>query len=106
MFRPRPCTYTVFPMKLNWAERWAVNNPLRPLQQRLEIRWMRKRVQLKPGAIVAEVGCGRGVGARILKEEFHPQLLQAMDLDVEMIQRGRKHLSLRRREGISFLWGM
>ncbi len=67
-------------MKLNWAERWAVNNPLRPVQQRLEIRWMRKRVQLKPGAIVAEVGCGREVGACILKEEFQLQLLQAMDL--------------------------
>jgi len=92
-------------MKLNWAERWAVNNPLRPLQQRLEIRWMRKRVQLKPGAIVAEVGCGRGVGACILKEEFHPQVLQAMDLDIEMIQRGRKHRSPRQTEGISFFVG-
>ncbi len=92
-------------MKLNWAERWAVNNPFRPLQQRLEISWMRKRVQLRPGAIVAELGCGRGVGARILKEEFRPQVLQAMDLDIEMIQRGRKYLSPRQREATSFFVG-
>ena len=92
-------------MKLNWAERWAVNNPLRPLQQRLEIRWMKKRVQLKPDAIVAELGCGRGAGAHIIMREFQIQALQAMDLDIEMIQRARKHLSHRQREGISFYVG-
>jgi len=36
-------------MKLNRFERWAVNNPLRPLQQRLEIRWLEKRCGLAAG---------------------------------------------------------
>ena len=36
-------------MKLNWAERMAVNNPIRPLQQRLELTLVEKRIPLKPG---------------------------------------------------------
>jgi len=92
-------------MKLNWAERWAVNNPSRPLQQRLEIRWLRKKAQLGPGAIVLEIGCGRGVGAYLIKGIFQPEVLQAMDLDIEMIQRAQKYLSSEQREGISFYVG-
>jgi len=92
-------------MKLNWAERWAVNNPLRPLQQRLEIRWMVKRARLNPGAIVLEVGCGRGAGAYLIKKKFQPGLLQAMDLDIGMIQRAQKHLSPAQKDGISFYAG-
>jgi hypothetical protein len=53
-------------MKLNWAERWAVNNPTRPIQQGLEIRWMRRGRPLPSGSRVLEVGCGRGAGAAIL----------------------------------------
>ena len=92
-------------MKLNWAERRAVNNPLRIVQQRLEIRWMRKRVPFAPGSIVLEVGCGRGAGAEIIQEEFHPAVLQAMDLDIQMIQRAQKFLSPPKRAGISFYVG-
>jgi ubiquinone/menaquinone biosynthesis C-methylase UbiE len=92
-------------MKLNWGERLAVNNPLRPWQQRLETRWMKKRALLKPGALVAEVGCGRGAGALIIKRKFQPEVLQAMDLDIRMIQKSRKYLSPREREGVSFYVG-
>jgi ubiquinone/menaquinone biosynthesis C-methylase UbiE len=92
-------------MKLNWAERWAVNNPSRPLQQRLEMRWLRKKVPLHPGAIVLEVGCGRGAGAHLIKEKFQPGILQAMDLDLRMIQKAQKYLLPRQKEGISFYVG-
>jgi ubiquinone/menaquinone biosynthesis C-methylase UbiE len=92
-------------MKLNWAERWAVNNPFRPLQQKMEINWMKKRGQLKPGAFVAEMGCGRGAGADIIKREFQPRILQAMDVDILMLRKAIKHLSPRQREGISFYAG-
>ena len=27
-------------MKLNWAERWVVNNPVRVFQQQIEIKWL------------------------------------------------------------------
>jgi ubiquinone/menaquinone biosynthesis C-methylase UbiE len=89
-------------MKLNWAERWAVNNPSRPIQQRLEIRWMRKRRPLAPGSVVLEVGCGRGAGAAIIRKEFQPALLLASDLDLQMIHKGGSYLPEGERKKISF----
>jgi len=80
-------------MKLNWAERWVVNNPSRVIQQRVEMRWLRKKSHLKPGAVVLEVGCGRGAGAGLILREFQPAVLQAMDLDVEMIGKAKDYLS-------------
>jgi len=92
-------------MKLNWAERWAVNNPLRLIQQRMEMRWLRTHSHLKPGAVVLEVGCGRGAGAGLILREFQPAVLQAMDLDIEMIGRAKVYLPPEQREGISFYVG-
>jgi ubiquinone/menaquinone biosynthesis C-methylase UbiE len=92
-------------MKLNWAERWAVNNPLRPLQQQIEMQWFKQRVLLKPGARVLEVGCGRGAGSRLIKSMFKPALLHAVDLDIGMIRRARRYLSPQVREGISLYTG-
>jgi ubiquinone/menaquinone biosynthesis C-methylase UbiE len=89
-------------MKLNWAERWAVNNPSRPIQQRLEIRWMRKRRPLAPGSVVLEVGCGRGAGAAIIRKEFQPALLLASDLDLQMIHKGRSYLPEGERKKLIF----
>ncbi len=92
-------------MKLNWAERWAVNNPLRVIQQRLEMRWLRNNSYLKTGAVVLEVGCGRGAGADLILKEFHPAFLQAMDLDIEMIRKAGDYLSPESRQRISFYAG-
>ena len=92
-------------MKLNWAERWAVNNPLRVIQQRLEMRWFKKNGHLKPGASVLEVGCGRGAGAGLILNEFQPAVLQAMDLDVEMIVKAKDYLPPEQAQGISFYVG-
>jgi ubiquinone/menaquinone biosynthesis C-methylase UbiE len=92
-------------MKLNWAERWAVNNPLRVIQQRLEIRWLKRKIDLKPGPVALEVGCGRGAGAGLILREFQPAVLQAMDLDIHMIRRARDYLPPKQRERISFYVG-
>jgi len=79
-------------MKLNWAERWAVNNPIRVIQQGLEIRWMRKAAgDLPTGAAVLELGCGRGAGARLVLREFSPGLLHATDLDLGMLRRAARY---------------
>jgi ubiquinone/menaquinone biosynthesis C-methylase UbiE len=80
-------------MKLNWAERWVVNNPLRVIQQRLEIGWMKNNVSLQSGSIALEIGCGRGEGARLISKNFQPDLLHAMDVDIEMINKAKKRLS-------------
>ncbi len=92
-------------MKLNWAERWAVNNPTRPLQQKLEIQWMRGKFPLRPGAVVLEVGCGRGAGAAIIARAFRPRTLLAMDLDLLMIERAKDYLPPMPRKEISFYVG-
>ena len=89
-------------MKLNWAERWAVNNPSRPIQQRVELRWMRKRRPLAPGSVALEVGCGRGAGAAIIRKEFQPALLLASDLDLQMIHRAGSYLPEGERKKFSF----
>jgi len=92
-------------MKLNWAERWAVNNPFRVIQQRLEIRWLKKNSDLKPGSSVLEVGCGRGAGAGLILSEFEPAVLQAMDLDVEMIIKAKDYLPPEQGRRITFYVG-
>ncbi len=92
-------------MKLNWAERLAVNNPLRPIQQRLEIRWLKKWGLLAPSARVLEIGCGRGVGAALILKYCHPAVLHAMDLDMEMIREARNCRPPARKEPISFFVG-
>jgi len=80
-------------MKLNWAERWVVNNPLRALQQRIEIGWFKKIMHLKEGDIFLEVGCGRGAGARLIYRSFKPSLMHCLDLDIQMIQKAKGYLS-------------
>jgi len=80
-------------MKLNWAERWVVNNPLRVLQQQIEIRMLKRMASLASGAKILEVGCGRGAGARLILTEFRPALLHASDLDIAMIHKAKGYLS-------------
>jgi ubiquinone/menaquinone biosynthesis C-methylase UbiE len=80
-------------MKLNWAEKLVVNNPLRVLEQRLEVRWFTSTISLKQGANILEVGCGRGAGASLILKTFKPARLYALDLDFEMVRRAHGYLS-------------
>lgn len=87
-------------MKLNWAERWVVNNPSRVIQQRGEV-WLLKRMQsLPPQAAVLEIGCGRGAGAGLILKQFQPAVLHAMDLDIDMIRRAQRYLPAEQQEQI------
>jgi ubiquinone/menaquinone biosynthesis C-methylase UbiE len=92
-------------MKLNWAERWVVNNPLRVLQQKIEIKWLRSMMPMKPGASILEVGCGRGAGANLIFKIFQPSQLHILDLDLEMIQKARTHLSLASKDAANMYVG-
>ena len=80
-------------MKLNWAERWVVNNPIRVFQQHIEIKWFRHMMPLKPNATILEVGCGRGAGAKLIHKFFKPSQLHILDLDIKMIQGAKTYLS-------------
>ncbi len=89
-------------MKLNWAELLVVNNPMRVFEQRLEIGWMKRHSQLSAGGSILEIGCGRGAGATIIREEFSPAFLCASDLDPMMMKRALGYTRGRNRENISF----
>jgi ubiquinone/menaquinone biosynthesis C-methylase UbiE len=81
-------------MILNQMERWVVNNPLRISLQWMEIRLLKRMRQLSPGAEVLEIGCGRGAGARLIQKHYPVNRVHAMDLDIRMIQKARKYLSV------------
>ena len=92
-------------MKLNWAERLIVNNPVRVLIQRLILKWIGPAVAPDPAAKILEVGCGRGAGACLLLEKFQPALLHAMDLDRKMIRQALAYLNPEQQERISLYVG-
>jgi len=79
-------------MKLNWAERWVVNNPLRVFQQQIEIAWFKCMMPLAPGKTVLEMGCGRGAGAKLILRTFQPAGLYVQDLDINMIVKAKQYL--------------
>ena len=74
-------------MKLNPIERWAVNSPLRRILQLLVMQWFRRTVALKTGKTILEVGCGSGLGARLISDAYQPDKLYLLDLDLQMIQK-------------------
>jgi len=92
-------------VKLNWAEKWVVNNPLRVLEQRIEARWFKRAMTLEAGARCLEIGCGRGAGARLIAETFSPFRVFALDLDIHMIRKSETYLQPGERERISLLVG-
>lgn len=80
-------------MKLNWVERLVVNNPLRVVEQRFQIRWMKKAKALPSDARVLEIGCGRGAGSDLILREMNPAVIHATDLDLKMIRLAKTYLS-------------
>ena len=92
-------------MKLNWAERWVVNNPLRVFEQGIEIRRLKRMLPLPPGFAALEIGCGRGAGARVILREFKPSRIHAMDVDGEMIGKAKRYLSDAEKRKISLFAG-
>ena len=83
-------------MELNWGERLAVNNPIRILQQCLEINWLAGLMPLAPEGTILEIGCGRGAGARLIDRTFRPSGLHIQDLDIKMTLKARKRLDASR----------
>ena len=90
-------------MKLNWAERWAVNNPSRVIQQKWEIGWLKRKADFPSDGAFLEIGCGRGAGARLIHREFKPKVFHASDLDLQMIRKVEEYLPAEDRKPIRFL---
>ena len=75
---------------MNSIEFWAMNNPIRGLIQKYyEVPRLQRLSKGKTDTIL-EIGCGQGVGARILYDRFGPKKYVGVDLDSRMIDRARK----------------
>jgi ubiquinone/menaquinone biosynthesis C-methylase UbiE len=93
-------------MKVNWAERLIVNNPIRVLiQERIILPWIRHKAGLGSGGEFLEIGCGRGAGSSLLLKDFLPAAVYAMDLDLQMIVQARKYLVSAQRQKIHLYVG-
>jgi ubiquinone/menaquinone biosynthesis C-methylase UbiE len=79
-------------MKVNWPERIWVNSPVRTLVQMREVSWFKQVRSLKPGSFCLEIGCGCGMGSKLVLKTFLPRRVHAIDIDPAMID-----LALQRR---------
>jgi len=81
-------------MILNRVEKHLMNNPIRAAFQRhLEARRLLTMGGPMNGGRALEVGCGRGVGSRIILDVFRADHVTAMDLDPDMVRRARERLA-------------
>jgi SAM-dependent methyltransferase len=86
-------------MKVNWPERLWVNSPVRSEVQRREARFFRRLRPLPPNAGCLEIGCGRGVGVRLIKIVFQSRRVDALDIDAAMVRLAGRH-GFRNRRGL------
>lgn len=90
-------------MKLNLAERLITNSPLRALSQRwIEAPRLKALAGRDRYPLCLEIGCGRGVGAEIIIEEFGAERVVAVDADPAQIERARKGIKTELRERVEF----
>lgn len=80
-------------MKVNWPERIWVNSPVRKYVQLQETRYFQRMGKLAQAAKCLEIGCGCGVGARIIHDAFSPSAIYALDIDVDMLKTARRKLN-------------
>ena len=92
-------------MKLNFIERSSANSPFRHGLQRLVFQWFKTTLLLKPEGKILEIGCGRGIGAKMILKNFKPAQLCLMDIDRGMIEKAQSNLSSGRNTQISFCAG-
>lgn len=81
-------------MKLNWAEKALMNNPVRAwLQWHYEAPLLLRLGGSTENFRVLEIGCGRGVGTEIILEHFRAGEVHAFDIDPGMVELARNRLS-------------
>jgi len=77
-------------MIVNWPERIWVNSPVRRYVQKKEADFFKRLRDLPAGSCCLEIGCGCGVGARIIMNAFSPSSLDALDIDPAMVSLARR----------------
>jgi ubiquinone/menaquinone biosynthesis C-methylase UbiE len=79
-------------VKLNPVEMVLVNNPLRTVALRSTVGWLHTAACAPPVDRVLEIGCGQGDGVSQILSYFHPQSVDAFDLDERQVARARERL--------------
>lgn len=80
-------------MILNAIERLYISSPVHTIDQMWNIGFLRRIHALAPGSRIAEIGCGRGTGMRLIVRAFSPQSADALDLDPRMVELAKRRLS-------------
>ncbi|MBA4348977.1 MAG: hypothetical protein C0415_03180 [Thermodesulfovibrio sp.] len=90
-------------MKLSPIVRFMTNSCLRALSQiYIEAPLLRKMAAKKEYPLCLEIGCGRGIGARIILEQFGARKVIATDIDPEQIERAERGLSAALKDRVEF----
>ena len=90
-------------MKLNYFEKLIRNNPVRAsIQRRIEGPMLKKMGSQSAYPLSLEIGCGAGVGAEVIAEQFGAKKVIAADIDPEQIERAKKNLMPELHEKVEF----
>jgi len=74
-------------MSFNKAEFLFVNNPIRGLiQEMIEINYIKKYSFIEPKKKLLEMGCGTGIGTKLITKHFSPNIIYAIDFDKKSIE--------------------
>jgi ubiquinone/menaquinone biosynthesis C-methylase UbiE len=92
-------------VKLNWLGRATMNNALRSLGQNYSAYWLERLGGRVAGGRALEVGCGRGVGVKIILGRFGAATVEAFDLDPKMVECARRHVAACGLAGVQFSVG-
>jgi len=90
-------------MKLNLTERLITDNPVRAaIQRHVEGPMLKKMGSQTDYPLCLEIGCGAGVGAEVIADQFGARKVTATDIDPDQIRRAEANLLPRLRERIEF----
>ncbi|MBC8230425.1 class I SAM-dependent methyltransferase [bacterium] len=77
-------------------DNYLMNNPIREMiQQKFVADYMLKVSEPMDNYLCLEIGCGRGVGSKIIIEMFGARRVIAFDVDFDQIRRAMKYIARR-----------
>ncbi|MBI5639990.1 MAG: class I SAM-dependent methyltransferase [Nitrospirae bacterium] len=90
-------------MKLNLFERLITDNPVRAsIQRNVEGPMLRKMGGRTDYPLCLEIGCGAGIGAQVISEQFGAQKIISTDIDPDQIKRAVENLPPELKEKVEF----
>jgi len=77
-------------------DNYLMNNPIREMiQQKFVADYMLKASKPMDNSLCLEIGCGRGVGTKIITEMFGARRVIAFDVDFNQVRRAMKYIAHR-----------